>query len=290
MNYLAEILAFNNWIRYNSAVNKSDICLWYSLMFMANRFAWKEFTAPILTLLSESKLTKNEFYKSRNKLKQFGLIDFKERSGNKATVYKINSVVSLYEKQIQTQTVIQNDTQINTQTGTQTVNINKTRNQKLKTKSKDISLTTFEIYNNCDENTFCEQVCKSTNSTCQRKSTYRINGKNYCNQHSKEILKNIETCEVSQSKNLKQVFGEFENVLLAKEELDKLQSRLGEQTDSYIERLSNYIASTGKRYKSHYATILSWIQKENQNNQVRGETYGNIGRLPDKKLCTEYPE
>lgn len=224
MNYLAEILAFNNWIRYNSAVNKSDICLWYSLMFMANRFAWKEFTAPILTLLSESKLTKNEFYKSRNKLKQFGLIDFKERGGNKATVYKINSVVSLYEKQIQAQTVTQNDTQ----TGTQTVNINKTRNQKLKTKNK------------------------------------------------KEIIK--------------ERYGEFENVLLAKEELDKLQSRLGEQTDSYIERLSNYIASTGKRYKSHYATILSWIQKENQNNQVRGETYGNIGRLPDKKLCTEYPE
>ena len=228
MNYLAEILAFNNWIRYNSAINKSDICLWYSLMFMANRFAWKEFTAPILTLLSESKLTKNEFYKSRNKLKQFGLIDFKERGGNKATVYKINSVVSLYEKQIQTQTVTQNDTQINTQTGTQTVNINKTRNQKLKTKNK------------------------------------------------KEIIK--------------ERYGEFENVLLAKEELDKLQSRLGEQTDSYIERLSNYIASTGKRYKSHYATILNWIQKENQNNQVRGETYGNIGRLPDKKLCTEYPE
>lgn len=193
-------------------------------MFMANRFAWKEFTAPILTLLSESKLTKNEFYKSRNKLKQFGLIDFKERGGNKATVYKINSVVSLYEKQIQAQTVTQNDTQ----TGTQTVNINKTRNQKLKTKNK------------------------------------------------KEIIK--------------ERYGEFENVLLAKEELDKLQSRLGEQTDSYIERLSNYIASTGKRYKSHYATILSWIQKENQNNQVRGETYGNIGRLPDKKLCTEYPE
>ena len=224
MNYLAEILAFNNWIRYNSAVNKSDICLWYSLMFMANRFSWKEFTAPILTLLSESKLTKNEFYKSRNKLKQFGLIDFKERGGNKATVYKINSVVSLYEKQIQAQTVTQNDTQ----TGTQTVNINKTRNQKLKTKNK------------------------------------------------KEIIK--------------ERYGEFENVLLAKEELDKLHSRLGEQTDSYIERLSNYIASTGKRYKSHYATILSWIQKENQNNQVRGETYGNIRRLPDKKLCTEYPE
>ena len=76
-------------------------------MSMANRFAWKEFTSPILTLLSESKLTKNEFYKSRNKLKQLGLIDFKERGGNKATAYKVNSVVSLYGKQNQTQTMTQ---------------------------------------------------------------------------------------------------------------------------------------------------------------------------------------
>ncbi len=236
MNYLAEILAFNNWIRYNSAINKSDICLWYSLMFMANRFAWKEFTAPILTLLSESKLTKNEFYKSRNKLKQFALIDFKERTGNKATVYKINSIVSLYEKQMRTQTVTQNSTQMMSQTTTQNVNINKTRNQKLKTKNK------------------------------------------------KEIIKEI----------IKEKFGEFHNVLLTSEEFVKLKSKLGSECDSYIERLSNYIESTGKRYKSHYATILSWIQKDSQNNKIGGEnyenSYGNAGKSGGRKLCTEYPE
>ena len=42
MNYLAEILAFNNWIRYNSGIGKSDICLWHGLMSMANRFSWRE--------------------------------------------------------------------------------------------------------------------------------------------------------------------------------------------------------------------------------------------------------
>lgn len=89
---------------------------------------------------------------------------------------------------------------------------------------------------------------------------------------------------------IKDKFGEFESVLLTKEELDKLKSRLPEQTNNYIERLSNYIASTGKRYKSHYATILNWVQKDSQNNKVGGENYGNIGRVPDKKLCTEYPE
>lgn len=290
MNYLAEILAFNNWIKYNFSINKSDVCLWYFLMSIANRFSWQEFNLPILTIVSESKLSKNEFYKSRNKLKQFGLIDFKERGGNRATVYKINSVVSLYGNQIGTQTGAQMVTQTGTQIGTQKGNIHKTKNIKPKTKNKDISLTTFEIYNNCDENVCCDQICESTNSVCRRKSTYRINGKNYCNQHSKEILKNIQTCDIRQTKNLKQAFGEFENVLLKKEELEKLKTRFGENADKYIERLSNYIASTGKKYKSHYATILNWAEKEKQSNSLRSESYANNEQHTTKKLCTEYPE
>ena len=222
MNYLAEILAFNNWIRYNSGIGKSDICLWHGLMSMANRFSWREFNAPILTLLSESKLTKNEFYKSRNKLKQFGLLDFKERGGNRATIYKMNSVVSLYGTQMNTQTMTQTDIQIGTKSVTQSVNILKTKNQKHKTKNK------------------------------------------------KEIIK--------------EKFGEFENVLLSNEEFEKLKSKLGAETESYIERLSSYIASSSKRYKSHYATILSWTQKDAKNSG--GVSYG----INPKKLCTEYPE
>lgn len=222
MNYLAEILAFNNWIRYNSGISKSDICLWHGLMSMANRFSWREFNAPILTLLSESKLTKNEFYKSRNKLKQFGLLDFKERGGNRATLYKMNSVVSLYGTQMNTQTMTQMDIQIGTKSVTQNVNILKTKNQKLKTKNK------------------------------------------------KEIIK--------------EKFGEFENVFLSADEFQKLKSKLGSETEGYIERLSSYIASSGKKYKSHYATILSWTQKDTKS--FGGVDHGRSGR----KLCTEYPE
>ncbi len=105
-------------------------------MAIANRFSWEEFNAPILTLLSESSLTKNELYKSRNKLKQLGLIDFKERGGNKSTIYKVYSIVSLYGKQIGTQNMTQVVTQSMTQIGSQIVNIHKTKNQKLETKNQ----------------------------------------------------------------------------------------------------------------------------------------------------------
>jgi len=57
--------------------------------------------------------------------------------------------------------------------------------------------------------------------------------------------------------------GEFKNVHLTDEEMQKLIDQFGKQnTQERIERLSEYIASKGKKYKSHYATILAWARKD----------------------------
>mgnify|MGYP006874687874 CR=1 FL=1 len=53
----------------------------------------------------------------------------------------------------------------------------------------------------------------------------------------------------------KYIYGEFKNVLLTDEEYHKLEQA---NLLPYIEKLSSYIASKGKKYKSHYATILTW--------------------------------
>lgn len=223
MNYLKEILTFENWLDYNSEINKSDIRLWYTLMFTANRFNWKEFSIPISALMFKSKLSKNDVYRARNKLKQIGLIDFKERSGNQCAIYKINSCISVFETQAGTQNDIGidtvNDAANNTSLNANVVNINKTRN---------ININKKEIY--------------------------------------------------------KEKFGEFGNVFLSNEEFEKLKSKFGAEAENYIEKLSSYIASSGKKYKSHYATILSWIQKDTKDSG--GVCYGSNR----KKLCTEYPE
>jgi hypothetical protein len=48
-------------------------------------------------------------------------------------------------------------------------------------------------------------------------------------------------------------------VFLTAEELKKLQDKFGDAgTQTRIEALNNYIGSHGKRYKSHYHTILTW--------------------------------
>jgi len=62
-------------------------------------------------------------------------------------------------------------------------------------------------------------------------------------------------------KQEKRKYGEFQNVLLTDTEYQKLKDRFNSQTDDLIENLSVYLESKGKKYKSHYATILSWERK-----------------------------
>lgn len=63
-------------------------------------------------------------------------------------------------------------------------------------------------------------------------------------------------------KEVKHKYGEFDNVLLTDVEYNKLQERFPHDLKSRIERLSGYVASTGKSYKSHYATVINWAKKD----------------------------
>ena len=61
----------------------------------------------------------------------------------------------------------------------------------------------------------------------------------------------------------KKRYGEFENVMLLDAEHEKLVDSLGDRgVTAYIERLSAYIAQSGKKYKNHYATILNWWRRD----------------------------
>lgn len=56
--------------------------------------------------------------------------------------------------------------------------------------------------------------------------------------------------------------GQFGNVMLTDEEFGKLTVK----RDYYIDRLSEYLESSGKKYRSHFATILSWMRKDGVEN------------------------
>lgn len=72
-------------------------------------------------------------------------------------------------------------------------------------------------------------------------------------------------------KPTKHKHGEYKNVLLTDEELEKLKAEYPDYQER-IERLSSYVASTGKSYKSHYATIRNWARKDKPKEQKQPET------------------
>ena len=83
----------------------------------------------------------------------------------------------------------------------------------------------------------------------------------------------IEEAEPPKTTRHKQGF--YNNVLLTDEEYDKLQEEFPHDYTERIERLSEYIASTGKRYKSHLATIRAWARKDSVKN-MDGRKCGNV--------------
>ena len=67
----------------------------------------------------------------------------------------------------------------------------------------------------------------------------------------------------------KHKYGEYKNVLLTDDELEKLKAEYADYLDR-IERLSSYLASTGKTYKSHYATIRNWARADAEKGRSNG--------------------
>ena len=57
-------------------------------------------------------------------------------------------------------------------------------------------------------------------------------------------------------------YGRYQNVFLTDGELADLQASFPTVWDQYIEKLSEYMASTGKRYQSHAATIRRWAGED----------------------------
>ena len=77
----------------------------------------------------------------------------------------------------------------------------------------------------------------------------------------------------------------FDFVLLTEEEYRKLVDKFGlKDTMDRIENLNNYLGSKGKRYKSHYYTILVWDKKDN-NSRKKQRLFPIIGKTCSREDC-----
>ena len=91
---------------------------------------------------------------------------------------------------------------------------------------------------------------------------------------SNPIQSESESESKGDSARAKHKYGEYKNVLLTDDELEKLKAEYADYLDR-IERLSSYIASTGKAYKSHYATIRNWARADAEKGRSNGAKQGN---------------
>lgn len=105
--------------------------------------------------------------------------------------------------------------------------------------------------------------------------------------HPKRITTNeITTNEITKTKTKeknkpkKLLLGEFNNVSLSLDEQHKLNELYKDRFDLAIEILSNYIASSGKKYKSHYAVLKkdNWVYEKVMSKQPKKP---NIDKLID---------
>ena len=73
----------------------------------------------------------------------------------------------------------------------------------------------------------------------------------------KERARELDTGQATRT-----AYGRYGNVFLTQSELDGLKADLPDKWNYYIDRLSCHIASSGKRYRSHAATIYKWAQED----------------------------
>lgn len=81
-------------------------------------------------------------------------------------------------------------------------------------------------------------------------------------------------------------YGEYQNVLLSDSDVEKLKDEFPTDWEERVERLSSYMASSGKSYKNHLATIRNWARRDRDAN--RGTVSRETSSGFDKKVDADY--
>lgn len=110
--------------------------------------------------------------------------------------------------------------------------------------------------------------CKTNSKANVRQADKIREDKNRIEEEKNNNIVESDDSTPAPKKPSKHEYGEYNNVLLTNEELEKLKAEYTDYEDR-IERLSSYVASTGKKYKSHYATIRNWARKDAEVKPVR---------------------
>ena len=88
-----------------------------------------------------------------------------------------------------------------------------------------------------------------------------------------EVIEDVPDINVGHKppKAVRHKYGMYELVLLTDEDFEKLKAEFPHDYSERIARLDEYIASTGKKYKNHLATIRAWARKDKSQMQAKAK-------------------
>lgn len=120
-----------------------------------------------------------------------------------------------------------------------------------------------------------EDMVGKSSTEADRKRLARAEVKRLSGQTADKCPQNVpavsENCppeiEIEKESDIKkeserELYGRYRNVSLTISEYEQLKCDYPIYADKYIEKLSEYMESTGKAYNSHSATIRSWLKKD----------------------------
>ena len=140
------------------------------------------------------------------------------------------------------------------------------------------NINNMNIIYNWDNNENCE--CKTQDNTiCQRRSTYNINGKNYCNQHSKPVISKL-LLNVQEETEKKTIF--------KKPTIDEIQEYCYER-GNYIDANTFYDFYESKNWfigknkmKDWKAAIRTWEKRDNKKPKILPNWYNK--EIPESEI------
>lgn len=121
-------------------------------------------------------------------------------------------------------------------------------------------LNEFNLYNNFSENLKCDCICKSTKTKCLRRSSFNIDGKNYCNQHARELIPDLKIDDKTKFK---------------KPTVEEVQDYVDEKSlnvsaESFIDYYNANGWKIGKNsMKDWKATVRNWNRRQFETNNQR---------------------
>lgn len=109
-----------------------------------------------------------------------------------------------------------------------------------------------------------QKQAKQANATFNKQNEQKVaNQADIDGDRDRDIDKDIKE-KYKKEKPVKHKHGQYKNVLLSDDELQKLQTEFPIDWQKRIENVSEYCASHGKTYKDYLATIRNWARRDKQ--------------------------